>query len=72
MGYRANKRKSEYVKRVTITLPFLRNEVDCSVVYATGSKKRRVVRLVSAKRGSLAKTPARVMLEMKNVTLFVD
>src|SRR3989344_1660076 len=72
VGYRANKRKSEYVKRVTITLPFLRNEVDCSVVYATGSKKRRVVRLVSAKRGSLAKTPARVLREMKNSTLFVD
>ena len=72
VGYNATKEKSEYAKRVTVTLPFLRREVDCGVAYATGSKKRKAVRRVSAKRGSLAKTPARVLREMKNITLFVD
>ena len=71
VGYRATKRKSEYVKRVTVTLPFLRKEVDCGVAYATGPRKRKAVRRVLAKRGSLAKTPARVLREMENVTLFV-
>ena len=72
VGYNATKGKSEYVKRVTVTLPFLRKEVDWSVAYATGSRKRKAVRLVGAKRGSLAKTPARILREMKNITLFVD
>jgi 6-phosphogluconolactonase/glucosamine-6-phosphate isomerase/deaminase len=72
VGYNAAKEKSEYAKRVTVTLPFLRKEVDCSVAYAVGSKKRKAVRRVSAKRGSLAKTPARILHEMKNTTLFVS
>lgn len=72
VGYKATEEKSEYAKRVTVTLPFLRKEVDCGVAYATGAKKRKAIRLVSAKRGSLAETPARVLREMKNITLFVD
>lgn len=72
VGYNATRRKSEYTRRITVTLPFLRTEVDCSVAYATGSRKRKAVRRVSAKHGSLAKTPARILREMKNVTLFVD
>jgi len=72
VGYNATRGKSEYTKRVTVTLPFLRKEVDCGVAYATGSRKRKAVRLVSAKRGSLARTPARILREMKNITLFVD
>lgn len=70
VGY--NAMKGEYTKRVTVTLPFLREEIDCGVAYATGAKKRRAVRLVSARRGSLARTPARVLREMKNITLFID
>lgn len=71
-GYDATRAKSEYPKRATVTFPFLRKEVENSVVYATGSKKRRAVKLVLAKRGSLAKTPGRILREMKNATLFVD
>ena len=72
VGYNATKAKSEYAKRVTVTLPFLRKEVDCSVAYATGSKKRGAVRRVAAKRGILAATPARVLREMENIILCTD
>jgi 6-phosphogluconolactonase/glucosamine-6-phosphate isomerase/deaminase len=71
-GYNATKERSEYPKRVTVTLPFLRNEVDCSIVYVTGSTKKRAVRRVLAKRGTLSKTPARVLHQMKNVYMFID
>jgi len=72
VGYNATKEKSEYPKRITITLPFLRNQVDCAVVYATGSNKRRVLRSLLAKRGMLAKTPARVIHQIQNTFLFID
>jgi 6-phosphogluconolactonase/glucosamine-6-phosphate isomerase/deaminase len=72
IGYNAAKGKSDYTKRVTVTLPFLRSQVDCGVAYATGPRKRRVVRRVAAKRGSLPETPARILREMKSVTLFTD
>lgn len=71
-GYDASRSKTEYPKRATVTFPFLREEVESSVAYATGSNKRRAVRSVLAKRGSLAKTPGRILREMKNATLFVD
>ncbi len=71
-GYDATRSKTEYPKRTTVTFPFLRNEVESSVAYVTGSKKRRAVKLILAKKGSLAKTPGRILREMKNTTLFVD
>jgi 6-phosphogluconolactonase/glucosamine-6-phosphate isomerase/deaminase len=72
VGYNATKEKNEYPKRVTVTLPFLREYVDCSVVYITGSKKRRAMKRLFARKGSLARTPARIVGEMKNVFLFSD
>jgi 6-phosphogluconolactonase/glucosamine-6-phosphate isomerase/deaminase len=71
-GYNATRERSEYPKRVTVTLPFLRSEVDCSVVYVTGSKKKKALRSVLAKKGKLSKTPARVVRQMKNVYMFID
>ena len=72
VAYNARKEKNEYPRRVSVNLPFLREQVDCSVVYTTGSAKRRAVRQVLAKRGNLAKIPARVIREMKEATLFTD
>lgn len=72
VGYHAGREKSEYPRRVTVTLPFLREYVDCSVVYVTGSSKRRALRSLLAKRGKLAKTPSRIIHQMKNVSLFID
>ena len=71
-GYEAPRVRTEYPKRTTVTFPFLRSEVENSVAYATGSRKRKAVRLVLAKRGSLAKSRGRILREMKNATLFVD
>ncbi|MBI2098753.1 MAG: 6-phosphogluconolactonase [Candidatus Wildermuthbacteria bacterium] len=72
VGYNATKGKNKYLRRVTVTFPFLWEQVDCAVVYATGSKKRKALRRVFAEKGNLAKTPARVIRQMKNVFLFTD
>jgi 6-phosphogluconolactonase/glucosamine-6-phosphate isomerase/deaminase len=72
VGYNAGRVKTEYPRRVTVTMPFLRNEVDCAILYATGSSKRRALRSLLAKKGNLAKTPARVFYEMRDTFLFID
>lgn len=72
VGYYTPKEKSEYTRRITVTFPFLREQVDCTIVYATGSKKRRALRRVCAQRGKLCETPARIVREMENVSLFTD
>jgi 6-phosphogluconolactonase/glucosamine-6-phosphate isomerase/deaminase len=72
VGYNATKERSEYPRRVTVTLPFLRDQVDCSVMYATGSRKKRALKKVFARKGSLERTPARILYEMRNVNLFID
>ena len=71
VGYTA-KGKTQYPLRITVTLPFLRNEVDCAVVYVTGFSKERALKRVLAKEGTLARTPARIVHEMKGVKLFTD
>jgi len=72
VGYYVSKEKSEYTRRITVTFPFLREHVDCTIVYVTGSRKRGALRRVFAKRGSLKRTPARIVHEMHNVFLFTD
>ena len=72
VAYNAKKEKNEYPRRVTVNLPFLRDEVNCSVVYATSSAKRKAVRRVFARHGNLVRTPARVIREMKEAMLFTD
>ena len=72
VGYYVPKEKSEYTRRITVTFPFLREHVDCTIVYVTGSKKRRALVRTLANRGKLSRTPSRIIHEMKNVTLFTD
>ena len=72
VGYNATRKKSEYPLRITVTFPFLRGQVDGSIVYATGLKKRKALRKTLAKKGTLAQTPARIIHEMRNVKLFTD
>ena len=57
--------------RVTATLPFLR-EVDGAIVYAVGDQKAEALQKVVAHEGTLFSTPARVLKQMKSVTLFTD
>lgn len=63
---------SEYPNRVTVNLPFLRTQVDHSVVYAVGQEKTKALERVTAHDGKLHTTPARILQEMKDVTLVTN
>lgn len=64
--------KNPYPLRVTVTLPFLREQVAHTIVFVVGEEKKNAVRHVLAEEGTLAETPARVIREMKNVQVFSD
>jgi 6-phosphogluconolactonase/glucosamine-6-phosphate isomerase/deaminase len=70
VGYDA-KEKNKYPKRVTTTMPFLR-EVDHSVMFVCGEDKKEPLSRALAKEGSLAATPSRIIHEMKHCLLFTD
>ena len=63
--------KTEYSSRATITMPFLR-QVDHSLVFLTGEEKRNALERILAEEGTLAETPARIIREMRDVTIFTD
>ncbi len=71
VGYDAVE-KNKFPLRVTVTLPFLRNVVNAAVVYAHGEEKRAAIERVLAATGSLPKTPARIVREMRGARLFLD
>jgi 6-phosphogluconolactonase/glucosamine-6-phosphate isomerase/deaminase len=64
--------KNPHPLRATTTLSFLRNEVDHSIVYAVGESKREALEKLLSDTGTLPETPARILLEMKQVTLITD
>lgn len=68
VGYDAGE-KNKYPKRATVTLSFLRDMVDFSLLYITGNEKAAALKRVWEEEGTLADTPARIVREMKNVTL---
>ncbi len=72
VGYNATKKKTDYPKRITVTFPFLKEQVDCAIVYATGSKKTKAMRKIFKKKGTLYETPGRIIYQMKNVTVATD
>ncbi|OHA68087.1 MAG: hypothetical protein A3J68_00945 [Candidatus Wildermuthbacteria bacterium RIFCSPHIGHO2_02_FULL_48_16] len=63
--------KTEYPERVTVTMPFLR-KIDHSVVFMVGEEKRIALERILAEEGTLAETPARIVREMRDVTIFTD
>ena len=69
-GYDAGD-KNEFAERITITIPFLKEVVDCSVVYMVGKEKQDAFEALS-QDGSIAARPSRVINHMKDVTLFTD
>ncbi len=71
VGYDAG-RKNPYPVRVTTTLSFLRERVDQSIAFAIGESKRDAIRRVFADTGELYTTPARILREMRQVTLVVE
>lgn len=62
--------KNPYPLRVTVTLPFLREQVADAIVFAVGDEKRSALKRMLADEGTLAETPARIIREMKNVQVF--
>ena len=64
--------KNKYPLRITPTNHFLRNGIDCALVYVAGeSKKQPLIRTLMTKE-FLHCVPARIIHEMKAVTLVTD
>jgi 6-phosphogluconolactonase/glucosamine-6-phosphate isomerase/deaminase len=61
-----------YPLRVTVTFPFLREIVDHAVVYAVGRNKRAALERVLLERKRIWEIPARIIHQMKDVTVFTD
>ncbi|KKU06430.1 MAG: hypothetical protein UX07_C0001G0030 [Parcubacteria group bacterium GW2011_GWA2_45_30] len=72
LGYDATPQKSLTPLRITLRLPFLRNEIHQSIVYVAGEDKRPALARVLQNTGSLAETPARILREMKDARIFTD
>lgn len=70
VGYDATG-KNPFPLRVTVTLSFLRNQVDAAIVYVVGKRKEWALDLsVSAK--STARIPASIVQEMARVMILTD
>lgn len=63
---------SEYQRRYTVTLSFLREVIDHALVFVIGSEKKEALSRVVADEGALHHTPARIIYEMKHVVLITD
>lgn len=70
VGYDASG-KTPHPLRVTVTFPFLR-QIDWGIAYVCGQAKRDSLSRVLADTGDLARTPARIFWQMKQVFLFTD
>lgn len=63
---------NEYHERITITMSFIRKYVNYAVAFISGEKKRFALDRLLAEKGSVDKTPARILRELKNVEIFTD
>jgi 6-phosphogluconolactonase/glucosamine-6-phosphate isomerase/deaminase len=71
VGYDASG-KNSIPLRATVTLPFLKDEIDQGIAYVTGSSKHNALERAIADTGSLPETPARIFRDMKNLSLYTD
>jgi 6-phosphogluconolactonase/glucosamine-6-phosphate isomerase/deaminase len=63
---------NEHHERISITMPFIKQNVDHAIVYFSGEKKKLAFNKLLAEKGSLSETPARIFRELKNVEIFTD
>ncbi len=63
--------KNQFTKRITTTLPFMRN-ISYAVGIVIGDEKRQALQKIADKNGTLAETPARILREMKDVDIFTN
>lgn len=61
-----------YLKRISTTLPFMREWVDHAVFYITGEQKRSALERALKDDGEYFETPALVMGDMKDAVIFTD
>ncbi|MDD5050187.1 MAG: 6-phosphogluconolactonase [Candidatus Pacebacteria bacterium] len=66
------KGKNVYPHRVTITLPFIRTKIHAAIVYSIGEKKRNALSKALGPSGYVSETPARVLKEIRNTSLFTN
>lgn len=71
VGYDAQQ-KNIHPKRATATLAFLKDRVDETLVFMSGQSKRGALQDILSDDGELSETPARIIREMKNVSVFTD
>lgn len=62
---------NKHALRTTVTFPFMR-EIDFPLVYIVGIEKTEALANTVAKEGSLYKTPARILQEMREPIIFTD
>lgn len=72
IGYDATKEKNEFPLRITTQMTFLRNVIDCGVCIITGQGKKAAFERLLALEGTLPETPARILREMRNVSVVTD
>ncbi len=60
-----------HTERTTVTFPFMKS-IDFPLVYIVGAEKAEALALTVSKDGSLYKTPARILNEMKEPIIFTD
>lgn len=72
VGYHAGVEHHVIPDRVTVSFPFLRTQVDAAIAFAMGKDKREALSRLLEEKGSLAETPARILLEMPHVILYTD
>lgn len=71
VGYDAGM-KNPYPLRMTVTLPFMRENLKAAVAYAVGEKKKESIQRIQAESGEIQVTPARILRELPDATLYTD
>jgi len=72
VAYSVAKEINPHTERVTVSLAFLRDRVDEAIVYAVGEKKHQILETLQDKDMDLYAMPARILNEMRSVTIFTD
>ncbi len=64
--------KTHYNERITVTFTFMRTVLDEAIVFMTGEDKKEAFARIYRETGFLHQTPARIIRELKHVTVFTD
>jgi 6-phosphogluconolactonase/glucosamine-6-phosphate isomerase/deaminase len=71
VGYNAGD-KNSLPLRVTVTIPFICDEISFAVSFVSGENKKTALEKVISEKGTLAETPARVLRNMKAAVVCTD